>query len=216
MTSFGTAPRPIAPGLPGSGACRSISGRRAKPFRFSAACSASLMFLPSPQLATSAVAKSGDLVQDLRMPQRMFGNRKERRFDAILRKSVEHHAGIAGPRSVVEGEHHLVREQELVRLVLCETETWPPAVSLSTVRMTPSALGLVQGCRPTANVGEASGATRTYVSKIGELRAIYAASATLRASAMAMLTGWVSRLIGTSCILSLPHRSLPCADSAPK
>src|SRR5262245_54271952 len=54
----------------------------------------------------------------------MFANRKERGPDAISRKSVEHHAGIAGPRSIVEGEHDLVREQEVVRLILRETETW--------------------------------------------------------------------------------------------
>ena len=56
------------------------------------------------------------------MPQRMLADREERRLGAMLCQGGEHGARIVGPGAVVEREHHLLHEQEVVHLVLLEAE----------------------------------------------------------------------------------------------
>ena len=93
-----------------------------------------------PGVPADGVTGCGDLLEDLGMPQRVLADREERRLGAMLGQGVEHGARIVGPGTVVEREHHLLQQQEVVHLVLLEAEPGTAVVSISTVRATPSAL----------------------------------------------------------------------------
>lgn len=59
---------------------------------------------------------------------------------------LENRRRIDRPRDVIEGQHFVVA-QEVELLEVLEAKPGPPVVSISTVRATPSALGLVQAAR---------------------------------------------------------------------
>ena len=50
---------------------------------------------------------------------------KEQGLGALIRQRLEDRRGIAGPRAVVESQHHLAFAQEIVGLELLEAETGP-------------------------------------------------------------------------------------------
>jgi hypothetical protein len=63
-----------------------------------------------------------NLLQNLRMPHGMFTDREEHGFGALLCQRPEYGWRIAGPRTVVEGEHHFAITEEIVRLEMLKSE----------------------------------------------------------------------------------------------
>jgi hypothetical protein len=72
----------------------------------------------------------------------MFTDREKHGFGALFCQRPENGWRIAGPRTVVEGEHHFPITEEIVGLEMLKSESGPPVVSISTTRATPRASGL--------------------------------------------------------------------------
>ena len=64
-----------------------------------------------------------NLLEDFRMPHRMFSDREEHGFGALLRQGLKYGWRIAGPRSVIKGEHYFPISQEIVGLEVLKSET---------------------------------------------------------------------------------------------
>jgi hypothetical protein len=56
------------------------------------------------------------------MPHRVFADREEQRFGALILQRLENRRRIAGPRTVVESQHDLAGLQEIVGLELFRSE----------------------------------------------------------------------------------------------
>ena len=63
-----------------------------------------------------------NLLQDLRMPHGMFTDREKHGFGALFCQRPENGWRIAGPRTVVEGEHHFPITEEIVGLEMLKSE----------------------------------------------------------------------------------------------
>jgi hypothetical protein len=63
-----------------------------------------------------------NLLEDFRMPHGMFTDREKHGFRALLCQGLKHGWRIAGPRTVVEGEHNFSITQEIVSFEVLEPE----------------------------------------------------------------------------------------------
>jgi hypothetical protein len=63
-----------------------------------------------------------NLLEDFRMPHGMLTNWEEHGFGALLCQRLKYGWRIAGPRTVVEGEHYFPITQEIVGLEVLEPE----------------------------------------------------------------------------------------------
>jgi hypothetical protein len=52
----------------------------------------------------------------------VLANLEERRFGAFISEGLDDGGRVSGPRSIVEGQHHLVVAQEIVLLEMSEAE----------------------------------------------------------------------------------------------
>ena len=87
------------------------------------------------------MAGLGHVAQDLGEAGRHLADGEEGRLDALVGEGAQDRVRVAHLGSVVEGQHDFLEAQEIVFLVVLEPPR-PPVVSISTVRETPSALGL--------------------------------------------------------------------------
>src|SRR5262249_43308871 len=79
-----------------------------------------------PGVSANRMPSRGDLLEDFRVPQRVLADGKKSGFDALLGQRIEYRTGIAGPGTVVEGQHHFLQHQEIVLFVLFEAEAGSP------------------------------------------------------------------------------------------
>ena len=63
-----------------------------------------------------------NLFEDFRMPHGMLTNWEEHGFGAVFCQRLKYGWRIAGPRTVVEGEHHFPVTQEVVGLEMLKSE----------------------------------------------------------------------------------------------
>ena len=63
-----------------------------------------------------------NLLEDFRMPYCLLTDREENGFGALLCQRPENGWRIAGPRTVVEGEHHFPITKEIVGLEILKSE----------------------------------------------------------------------------------------------
>ena len=76
-----------------------------------------------PSVATNRMARGRDLLEYLRMPERVLADGKERGLGAVLGKGSEDGASVFGPRAVVKRQHYFLQDQEVVQLILFEAKT---------------------------------------------------------------------------------------------
>src|SRR5262245_40227056 len=63
-----------------------------------------------------------DLPEDLRMVGCVFSDREERCLDAVACEGGEHRRRVVGPRTIIEGQHHLTGLEKVVALEVLEAE----------------------------------------------------------------------------------------------
>ena len=75
-----------------------------------------------PGMRSDCVSRRGHLLEDFGMPHGVLADGEEQGLGALIGKRLEDRQGVARPRSVVEGQHHLVVAQEIVGFELLEAE----------------------------------------------------------------------------------------------
>src|ERR1051325_1301084 len=78
-----------------------------------------------PCVRANRMACRSNLLEDFRMPHGMFADRKKHCLRALLCQRLQHRWRVAGPRTVVEGEHYFPITQEIVCLEVLEPEARP-------------------------------------------------------------------------------------------
>src|SRR5690606_1453053 len=76
-----------------------------------------------PCMAAHRVPARRDVLQDVRVPERMLADDEERGLGAVLIERVEHGLCVVRPRTIVECEDDLLRHEEIVHTILLEAES---------------------------------------------------------------------------------------------
>ena len=78
-----------------------------------------------PGMRADGVPCRGHLLEDFGMPHGVLADGEEQGLGALRRERLEDCGGVAGPRAVVEGQHHLVLAQKIVGFEVLEAEAGP-------------------------------------------------------------------------------------------
>ena len=79
-----------------------------------------------PSMRADRVPCRGNLLKYFRVPHGRLADGEEQRFGALGCQCLEYGWRIAGPRTVVEGQHHFSLAQEIVGSEVLEFEARPP------------------------------------------------------------------------------------------
>src|SRR3974377_653594 len=78
-----------------------------------------------PGMRSDRVPCRGHLLKNFRMPHGVLANGEEQRLGTLVRERFKNRRSVAGPRAVVECQHHLVFAQKIVALEMLEAKTGP-------------------------------------------------------------------------------------------
>ena len=120
-----------------------------------------------PGVRADGVAGGRDLLEDFRMIGRVLADREEHRLGAFVRKRLEHRRRVVGhgPSSKVSTTSLSARKSNC--LYCWKPKPGPPVVSITTMRLTPSASGLAQAISAAAS--GAGAAAPAFDSAAGDL-----------------------------------------------